>query len=388
MVINYDEDAPENHDPFAVILPAIDIPGIDGKTFYHGFILWYEYDIRALFSSEEDVVKARIWTKNSVLVTVYAVNKKLEDDRDNMQLRTHERNALDNFHFSYNSRNPPTPKKHFLIKFPNEVVLDAKKIFNHNDNEDDVVIQPRSIMDEYNVGSRVNFSHFAVLTIARTDKGAYKKAKYQKPAGGHMHHQTGIAPPSAFSPNRTPTPGGAAPPGGPPPGSMPPPGPMPYGFPGTSSMPAPFGPNSMPYASPGAPSASTQFGSPYGSMPAYSGSGIPMPSQAPSYGLGTAQAQANVSILAIPTFSSARTHGFFAQPSGKQLKEVVQTNPLFLQDSTLNSLSPPHLVQCRNLHHKGCLNQMERHKMVPLPMVHRSMATTPTRFLMTVPMLP
>ena len=102
--IEYDPERPECHDPFELILSAMDIPGKDGKTYYNGVLFFLEYDLRALLGLTGDPVKARIWSDHQVLVTNLALSKAFELDRDTMTMPDFAKSALDNYHHNYHKQ--------------------------------------------------------------------------------------------------------------------------------------------------------------------------------------------------------------------------------------------------------------------------------------------
>jgi hypothetical protein len=269
-VVVFNEERPELCDPFELILQAKDIPGTDNKTFYYGFLIFLEYDLRSLVGSSQDIVKGRIWSSNEVLITTTALSKPFESDRDTIRIRDFAKTALDNFHHDYHRRN--MKEKHFLIRFGDEVKLEAKSIHAHLDTEDETTLQPETCPDFYLLpDGTVNRRDFVMFKVARLDIEKYKKARYEQQQGGHMHNQTGVGSSGFTSP-------GFASPGFAPqqygvhhggiPYATPPPHPtssMPHAASGgpipqaTGSMPFPQATGSMPFTGYTKPSVSANF---------------------------------------------------------------------------------------------------------------------------------
>jgi hypothetical protein len=79
---------PERHSLFAAILNVQDIPGLDGNTFFMDFAIMVEIDIRqhADAAPDRDLFIARLWSSNSVLVTLPGWFFSLVNNRDQIAL--------------------------------------------------------------------------------------------------------------------------------------------------------------------------------------------------------------------------------------------------------------------------------------------------------------
>jgi hypothetical protein len=177
------------------------IPGVNRKSFFNGFSIVQEIEVRYIFDSPPDIetYKARIFSNNSVLFSMPTNNYSLTMDRDNFHdeiQNNGDRCVLDSIDDSIHqvvSQKQEREEKHLLLIFPEFVELNATKIYDNDDDDEDMQfsLHPSKFDDKYthekatdDTGATTyNKKFFIYWKVARTDSGASKRGKVAKKKG-------------------------------------------------------------------------------------------------------------------------------------------------------------------------------------------------------------
>ena len=70
---------------FEAVYHIKDIPGNDRTTYFYGFAVVQDIDIRHTLDTDDELFKARIWSSNSILFEMPSYSYALRHDRDNIE---------------------------------------------------------------------------------------------------------------------------------------------------------------------------------------------------------------------------------------------------------------------------------------------------------------
>jgi hypothetical protein len=161
---------------FAAIFNIHDLPGLDGRTYYHGFCIMYEFDIRhADMDPTRDVFMARVWNTNSIIVTMPGWPFSLLHDRDLIakELPACVRDGLDDALHKYTEPDQihMRESRTFLLQFEDHVELSVKEIFKPPNLCEDTLVPGKAqiAVPHSRYLNGVNTKHFILWCVARLD---------------------------------------------------------------------------------------------------------------------------------------------------------------------------------------------------------------------------
>ena len=191
-------DEPELNIGLEGVYPVQDLDGVDGKSWFHGFTVVQEIDIRWILdhkddSEEPEPYKCRFVSHNCLEFTLPGPSYTLKNDRSVYEPfipapvlgsidHDNHRLAEDASLVTGIPKNKRKSKK-ILLVFPDFVRLSAKEIYKHEDDEDKKELFPTAISHSYYhslMGKTNNDKHYLLWSIARLDVGPYKRGKVEK----------------------------------------------------------------------------------------------------------------------------------------------------------------------------------------------------------------
>lgn len=194
---------PERNRELTKVSHANNFEGADGRSFYYGFDIWLEIDLRETLDvmdddEKDDPYTGRIFTKNSILFTmpgipyiarhdrgtienalinhqpildsyddhIHGIESDEEDDRDILQKKRRIR--------------PERTTKHLLLIFPDFVELNTKVLTGVDDNECPTIPLQNVYGHPKFRENETLAKHFIIYQVARVDVQPNKKGRVTK----------------------------------------------------------------------------------------------------------------------------------------------------------------------------------------------------------------
>jgi len=166
------------------------IPGVrNKKAFYHGYFIALPIDWRWYLDDDKtEHVKARVFTDNSVMLTMPAFDYTLLHDRDTITMTNTEKmgyiqDGMDNARHNFTEDKSRRMYKHLLLEFPADQTLNASEIYADAGDNQELEIDFLEVCcnhKSWSTSERHNVN-YAGFTVARTDVDATKKGKVDNP---------------------------------------------------------------------------------------------------------------------------------------------------------------------------------------------------------------
>lgn len=199
---------PEMNRDCAMVMKVdrIEGTGVYKDYLYHGFCVVLKVDARRLAETNRDIYKGRVWTDDSILITLPAWDSTFEKNRNEIQnykgATEAFMNGLDDARDKLSKQAGEREKKHLLVYFHKEtdLKLTAKEIQHDAGNEND--LEPHPIELYVPVLGQMNVEHYVSFEVARTDEagGPYEARRVgDLPMGqGKLQQMFGISFSNAF----------------------------------------------------------------------------------------------------------------------------------------------------------------------------------------------
>eukprot|EP00980_Cylindrotheca_fusiformis_P020425 scaffold7476_cov68-Cylindrotheca_fusiformis.AAC.2 len=160
------------------VVPTKDIPGIDGKSYYDGFLLLVKFDVQYLYDNpNEEMLEAHLISSDNVLLKVPAAPYTLMFEQTNFDADCPDfvKAAIQNARHVYMDNKEEWQYKYYVIQFPHGVELNIHKI-NSAPSED--FKMGLSLIECETENRSFGFSQtdrYALWQVARTDTRASKR---------------------------------------------------------------------------------------------------------------------------------------------------------------------------------------------------------------------
>jgi hypothetical protein len=186
--IYVDPERPARNGPF-IIMPVNDIEGIDGKSFFHGYALFYNVDMRWILDNPiEEPYSARVFSSNMLSFKCMAWPYSLLAMHDELQseLPRNIMNAVESEH--HKCHEDPIGYKYnsYIIEFPSSQELSSKLINADAGENEELEMDMIELEYERADGSKnadgskkTNSEVWACWLVARTDTTASKRGKVE-----------------------------------------------------------------------------------------------------------------------------------------------------------------------------------------------------------------
>jgi len=177
-IIIVNVDCPERNREF-LVYPAEHIPGAKSdQELYFGYFILIPADNRWYKDSREvEHYKARVFSSNSLMVTVPAFDYTMLHNQDELkQLKSrfpeYAINAIDHACHEYDKNKTSRQYKHYILQFPGDHVLSASAIYEKA-TEDEYLpmgLHPVTITDDKNKKTKRLYASFTVANEAVTSQ--------------------------------------------------------------------------------------------------------------------------------------------------------------------------------------------------------------------------
>jgi hypothetical protein len=180
-------ERPELNGGEVLVYPTTSIPGVDGKSHYHGFSLMLQMDPRwMLDDTETDCYTARVFTSNSILIKKPAWPWSPLGARDQYvgHFNASAIAAMDNAIHDYAANKQKRKFKYILLVFKNkegekrDLVLSSKEIYAGSGEDEE--LEPQMMLSSYKrADGGTNEEGWGVFQVARLDIKPEKRGRLQ-----------------------------------------------------------------------------------------------------------------------------------------------------------------------------------------------------------------
>jgi hypothetical protein len=187
VVIEVNTERPELNGGEVLVYPTSSIPGIDGKSHYHGFSIMLQMDPRWMMDdTEADCYTARVFTDNSILIKKPAWPWSPLGARDQYvgSFNASAVAAMDNAIHDYAAHKQESKFKFILLVFKNkegkkrDMSLSTKEIFA--DSGDDEELEAQMMLSKHpRADGGTNEEGWGGFQVARLDIKPEKRGKLQ-----------------------------------------------------------------------------------------------------------------------------------------------------------------------------------------------------------------
>lgn len=186
--IDVNVDRPEDNREVTVFSLS-DIPGVkDTAAHFFGHWITLPMDIRHVYDDEKTKwYKARLWSENSVLLSVPAFPYSLLHNREEMsrsgKLPDYVVSGMDDGRHVYDERKASRKIKHMLLQFPESTRLTSSDIYEEAGDDEYLKLSIIPVEYTHNRVVGTNVQHWAGFTVGRTDVRPKKKGKLEEDNG-------------------------------------------------------------------------------------------------------------------------------------------------------------------------------------------------------------
>jgi hypothetical protein len=178
--IHVDASHPTSNVPF-LVFPVKDIEGVDGKSYYEGFAIFYQVDMRWIKENEEeDPYTGRVFGSNLLQFKCPAWPYSFLTMHDEIESQV-PKNVLDTIEHSQHNyaENPKSSKfKTFMLEFPGGLELASKPIYLEAGENEDLEMDLIDLeCDRMDGSSSTSSEMWGCWVVARTDTEFAKRGK-------------------------------------------------------------------------------------------------------------------------------------------------------------------------------------------------------------------